>query len=96
MSRYTSVTDAGPARRCSPPSAWARSTTCSLTSPRACGWTAPLDLPDGRSEQEVFDELAGLAARNRHADAETSFLGAGMYDHYVPSLVDALIRARSS
>jgi glycine dehydrogenase subunit 1 len=51
----------------------------------------PLDLPDGRSEQEVFDELSALAARNRHADAETSFLGAGMYDHYVPSLVDALI-----
>jgi glycine dehydrogenase subunit 1 len=51
----------------------------------------PLDLPAGRSEQEVFDELSGLAARNRHADAETSFLGAGMYDHYVPSLVDALI-----
>ncbi len=39
----------------------------------------------------MFDELSGLAARNRHADAETSFLGAGMYDHYVPSLVDALI-----
>ena len=51
----------------------------------------PLDLPAGVSEQEVFDELSGLAARNRHADAETSFLGAGMYDHYVPSLVDALI-----
>jgi glycine dehydrogenase subunit 1 len=50
----------------------------------------PLDLPPGRSEQEVFDELSALAARNRHADAETSFLGAGMYDHYVPSLVDAL------
>ena len=50
-----------------------------------------LDLPSGRSEQEVNDHLAGLAARNRHADAEVSFLGAGMYDHYVPSLVDTLI-----
>ena len=30
----------------------------------------PLDLPAGVSEQEVFDELSGLAARNRHADAE--------------------------
>ena len=50
-----------------------------------------LDLPDGRSEQEVNDHLAELAARNRHADAEVSFLGAGMYDHYVPSLVDTLI-----
>jgi glycine dehydrogenase subunit 1 len=51
----------------------------------------PIDLPDGRSEQEVHAELAELAARNRHCDAEASFVGAGMYDHYVPALVDALI-----
>jgi glycine dehydrogenase subunit 1 len=51
----------------------------------------PLDLPDPMAEHEVFDHLAGLAARNRHADAETTFLGAGMYDHYVPALVDSII-----
>ena len=28
----------------------------------------PLDLPDGRSEQEVYGELSALAARNRHCD----------------------------
>jgi len=44
-----------------------------------------IDLPSGRSELEVHEHLAALAARNRHCDAETSFLGAGMYDHYVPS-----------
>ena len=51
-----------------------------------------LDLPAGRAEQDVFEHLAGLAARNRHSDEETSFLGAGMYDHYVPSLVDTLLQ----
>jgi glycine dehydrogenase subunit 1 len=51
----------------------------------------PLDLPDGRSETEVFDDLAGLAARNADADSELCFLGAGMYDHYVPGLVDAIV-----
>jgi glycine dehydrogenase subunit 1 len=51
----------------------------------------PLDLPAGASEQEVHAELAALAARNVSADDEVSFLGAGMYDHYVPALVDALI-----
>jgi glycine dehydrogenase subunit 1 len=51
-----------------------------------------LDLPRGRSEQEVFDELSQLAARNRHCDAEVSFLGAGMYDHYVPALVDSILQ----
>jgi glycine dehydrogenase subunit 1 len=50
----------------------------------------PLDLPRGSSEQEVRDELAGLAARNVHAEREITFLGAGMYDHYVPALVDAI------
>ena len=50
-----------------------------------------LELPDGKPETEVYDRLAGLAQRNAHAEAETSFLGAGMYDHYVPALVDAII-----
>src|SRR6185295_214029 len=50
-----------------------------------------IDLPDGQSEPEVNDHLAALAARNVHADAEVSFLGAGMYDHYVPSLIDNLL-----
>src|SRR6478735_12230873 len=49
-----------------------------------------LDLPDGLTETERFDHLAGLAARNAHADAEVCFLGAGMYDHYVPAIVDAI------
>jgi glycine dehydrogenase subunit 1 len=51
-----------------------------------------LDLPEGRSEQEVFDELSALAARNRHCDDEVSFLGAGMYDHYAPALVDSILQ----
>jgi glycine dehydrogenase subunit 1 len=51
----------------------------------------PLDLPPGMAEQEVTDHLAALAARNRHADEEVTFLGAGMYDHYVPALVDQLV-----
>ncbi len=51
----------------------------------------PIDLPDGMAEQEVLDHLSALAARNRHADVETTFVGAGMYDHYVPALIDNLI-----
>ena len=51
----------------------------------------PLELPDGLSESEVFEQLSALAARNAHADSEVCFIGAGMYDHYVPALVDAII-----
>jgi glycine dehydrogenase subunit 1 len=50
----------------------------------------PLDLPEGMPETEVYDRLAALAERNVHAEAEASFLGAGMYDHYVPAIVDAI------
>jgi glycine dehydrogenase subunit 1 len=50
----------------------------------------PLALDDGLSETECFDHLAALSSRNAHADAESCFIGAGMYDHYVPALVDAI------
>jgi glycine dehydrogenase subunit 1 len=50
-----------------------------------------IGLGDGLSEQEVFAEFRALAARNVSAEDEVSFLGAGMYDHYVPALVDSII-----
>jgi glycine dehydrogenase subunit 1 len=51
----------------------------------------PLALGEGLSEQEVFEELRALAARNVSTDDEVSFLGAGMYDHYIPALIDSII-----
>jgi glycine cleavage system P protein (glycine dehydrogenase) subunit 1 len=50
-----------------------------------------LDIPAGMSETEVFDHLRTLAAKNVSADDEVSFVGAGMYDHYVPGLVEHVI-----
>src|SRR4051795_791812 len=50
----------------------------------------PLDLPPGLSEPEVYARLRELAARNVSTEDEISFLGAGMYDHYVPSLIDSI------
>ena len=50
-----------------------------------------LELDEGRSEQEVFEELRALASRNVSTEDELSFLGAGMYDHYIPALVDAIL-----
>ncbi len=49
-----------------------------------------LQLPDGLPEQDVFEHLRALASRNTSAEDELSFLGAGMYDHYVPALIDML------
>ena len=39
----------------------------------------------------MYAYLRDLAARNVSAEDEICFLGAGMYDHYVPALVDALL-----
>jgi glycine dehydrogenase subunit 1 len=49
-----------------------------------------LELPAGMAESDAYDLLAGLAQRNAHAEGELCFIGAGMYDHYVPALVDAI------
>ncbi|HEV7459383.1 MAG TPA: glycine dehydrogenase, partial [Solirubrobacteraceae bacterium] len=51
-----------------------------------------LDLPPGAAEQEVYADLRELAARNSSAEDEVSFLGAGMYDHYVPALIDSILQ----
>ncbi len=60
--------------------------------PAAVRLDRPLSgLGEGLSEQEVFEEFRALAGRNVSAEDEISFLGAGMYDHYVPALVDSII-----
>ena len=51
----------------------------------------PLDLPGPLSELEIQRELAGLAAKNRTMNSGPSFLGAGSYNHFVPSVVKALM-----
>ena len=45
----------------------------------------PLDLPEGKSELEVRNAMAALAAKN--TVFKTVLRGAGAYDHYIPSIV---------
>lgn len=49
-----------------------------------------LELPGALSELEVMDHMQQLAAKNRNLDVYTCFLGAGAYDHYIPSVVGHL------
>jgi len=60
--------------------------------PEAVRLSRPLDLEPALSEPELVAHLEELAARNVHVGAELSFLGAGMYDHYVPAVVDAVLQ----
>ena len=90
MSRYTSATDAD--RQAMLDAIGVGSLEDLFAEiPEGVRLQRPLDLPDGKSEQEVFDHLSSLAARNRHADEEVTFLGAGMYDHYVPAIIDSIL-----
>jgi glycine cleavage system P protein (glycine dehydrogenase) subunit 1 len=49
-----------------------------------------LALAPGMSEPEVYERLRELGQRNAHAESELCFIGAGMYDHHVPAIVDAI------
>ena len=59
--------------------------------PESLRFGRTLDVPPALSEQELVEHLAELASRNVHTGIELSFLGAGIYDHYVPAVVDAVL-----
>jgi len=50
-----------------------------------------LDLEPPLTEVELERHLQALAARNADTTRELSFLGAGIYDHYVPAIADTVI-----
>ena len=49
-----------------------------------------LDLPRGMGEQEVVRHITSLLRKNRSAETMPTFLGAGLYDHFVPASVRAI------
>lgn len=51
-----------------------------------------LDLPAALTEMEVLAELQDIAWSNDTTRELVCFLGAGAYDHYVPAVVDAILR----
>jgi len=58
--------------------------------PAAMRFGRELDVPPALAEAELTRHLEELAAKNILDDI--SFLGAGMYDHYVPAVVDAVLQ----
>src|SRR5512134_47868 len=52
-----------------------------------------LDLPPALTEMEAAQQLADIANANENVRGDLiSFLGAGMYNHYIPSVVDHMLR----
>src|SRR5256884_3848771 len=52
----------------------------------------PLDLPPALAEPDLKRLLNGMATKNKNLDSTISFLGAGTYDHAIPSVVPHLQR----
>ena len=50
-----------------------------------------LGIASGEAETTLLKRLNKVASKNITKETHTSFLGAGVYDHYAPSVVDAMI-----
>lgn len=50
-----------------------------------------LNLPFAQTEYELFKSLKSLAEKNNNLEQYPSFLGAGAYDHIIPSAVQHIL-----
>jgi len=55
--------------------------------PREVRLQRELDLPPSLSETEAVKHLSSLAAKNKNLNDNISFMGAGVYDHFIPSVI---------
>jgi glycine dehydrogenase subunit 1 len=90
LSRYTSTTSGDLERMLDAVGVGSIQELFDRQIPEAVRSSRGLSLAQGMPEQDVYAHLLELAARNVSTEAELSFLGAGMYDHYVPALIDML------
>jgi len=59
--------------------------------PEEVSFNREFNLPSGISELELLDLVKEKADKNINLEEKTSFLGAGAYDHYIPSIVDHIV-----
>jgi len=60
--------------------------------PEGVRFDRELDVPAALPELALLRYFEALAAKNAHTSVELSFLGAGIYDHHVPAIVDPILR----
>jgi glycine dehydrogenase subunit 1 len=90
MSRYTAVTEQDLSEMLATIGVGSIDELFAELVPEGVKLDRELGLPEGMTEQDVYDHLRELAAKNVSTEDEVSFLGAGMYDTYVPAIVDML------
>lgn len=59
--------------------------------PKDIALNRELDMKPSMSEIEVLDYLTEMANKNVTIDDMTCFLGAGAYDHYIPTIIDHIL-----
>lgn len=59
--------------------------------PEGVRYRGRLNLPEGMSEPELVRHMQRLSQQNTSLDRAVCFLGAGAYEHYIPSVVDHII-----
>ncbi|MEC3883084.1 aminomethyl-transferring glycine dehydrogenase subunit GcvPA [Halobacillus litoralis] len=59
--------------------------------PESIRFKGDLQIKKPKNEFQLMKELTELAGKNVDLKSHTSFLGAGVYDHYIPSIVDHVI-----
>ncbi|MCK5811889.1 MAG: aminomethyl-transferring glycine dehydrogenase subunit GcvPA [Clostridiales bacterium] len=59
--------------------------------PKAVKFNGLLNIPGGLTEMEIIKYFSSLANLNKTTDDYICFLGAGAYDHYVPSVIDHML-----
>jgi glycine dehydrogenase subunit 1 len=91
LTRYTSATDADRAAMLAAIGVSSVQEIFERQVPADVRLGTGLALPEGMSGQDVYEHLRDLAAKNASTEDEIGFLGAGMYDHYVPAIIDMLM-----
>ncbi len=91
MSRYTAITPSDRERMLAAIGVGSVQELFDRQVPEGVRLGRALALAQGMPEQDVYAHLRELAARNVGSEDQLSFLGAGMYDHYVPALIDMLM-----
>ncbi|MFS3928725.1 aminomethyl-transferring glycine dehydrogenase subunit GcvPA [Priestia flexa] len=59
--------------------------------PESVRFQGEYNIKKAASESELIKELTNLATKNKNVKEYASFLGAGVYDHYMPIIVDHVI-----
>ena len=61
------------------------------TIPESVRLMAPLNIPEAASETEILKYFTSLGEKNTSTDRWDSFLGAGVYNHFIPTIIDSVI-----